>query len=220
MGAVYLVRHGQASFGAADYDVLSENGERQARLVGRELLRRNAVLTHARSGDLSRQRATAATALAEVAPSITAELDPRWNEYDHIDIAEHHGGGAAQDSADPRAYQAALEAALAKWVEAGESSPCEETWPRFLARVTGALDDVVSVLGKGEQAAVFTSGGVISTLCGVLLGVPEVGLLSLNRVTVNAGISKVVTGRSGTTMLSFNEHGHFDGEGAALLSYR
>lgn len=220
MGAVYLVRHGQASFGAADYDVLSDRGEQQARLVGLELLRREAVLSHARSGSLSRQRATADTALAEVAPSVVVEQDPRWNEYDHLDIAAHHGGGAAQDSADPRAYQAALEAALAEWVEAGESSPCAETWPRFLARVTGALDDLVAVLGKGEQAVAFTSGGVISTLCGALLGVPEVGLLSLNRVTVNAGISKVVTGRSGTTMLSFNEHGHFDGEAAALLSYR
>ncbi|EHR50084.1 fructose-2,6-bisphosphatase [Saccharomonospora marina XMU15] len=220
MGVVYLVRHGQASFGAADYDVLSDRGEQQARLAGLELVRREATLDHARCGSLSRQRATAAVALAQLASAPTVAQDPRWNEYDHVDIAAHHGGGAAQDSADPRAYQAALEDALAKWVAAGESSPCAESWPRFLARVTGALDDLVSVLGKGEQAVVFTSGGVISTLCGALLGVPEIGLLSLNRVTVNAGISKIVTGRSGTTMLSFNEHGHFDGEAAGLLSYR
>ena len=31
MSAVYLIRHGQASFGAADYDRLSERGEQQAR---------------------------------------------------------------------------------------------------------------------------------------------------------------------------------------------
>ena len=34
MGVVLLVRHGQASFGAADYDVLSPLGERQAAATG------------------------------------------------------------------------------------------------------------------------------------------------------------------------------------------
>jgi hypothetical protein len=35
---------------------------------------------------------------------------------------------------------------------------------------------------------------VIATLCGVLLGAPEAGLLNMNRVTVNAGITKPVSG--------------------------
>ena len=34
MGTLYLVRHGQASFGAADYDNLSELGHRQAVRLG------------------------------------------------------------------------------------------------------------------------------------------------------------------------------------------
>ena len=34
MSNIYLVRHGQASFGAADYDQLSELGLRQSALLG------------------------------------------------------------------------------------------------------------------------------------------------------------------------------------------
>ncbi|MGZ7244367.1 histidine phosphatase family protein, partial [Streptococcus pyogenes] len=34
MGNLYLVRHGQASFGAADYDQLSELGHQQCRHLG------------------------------------------------------------------------------------------------------------------------------------------------------------------------------------------
>jgi broad specificity phosphatase PhoE len=34
MGNLYLVRHGQASFGAADYDQLSELGQRQSVRLG------------------------------------------------------------------------------------------------------------------------------------------------------------------------------------------
>ena len=34
MGQLYLVRHGQASLGAADYDQLSSLGERQSQRLG------------------------------------------------------------------------------------------------------------------------------------------------------------------------------------------
>ncbi|WP_197320183.1 histidine phosphatase family protein [Saccharomonospora sp. NB11] len=220
MGAVYLIRHGQASFGAADYDVLSDLGHAQARAVGAELARRDVAVSLARSGTLSRQRVTAEVALAQCGSGPAVETDARWNEYDHVDIVARHGGGSGQDTADPRAYQKVLETSLRSWVEAGAESPCAETWPMFLDRVRAAFDDVVSSLPKGSRAVVFTSGGVIATLCGALLGDPATGFLSLNRVTVNAGLTKIVTGRSGTTLLSFNEHGHFDGDAAELLTYR
>ncbi|HCT4576619.1 TPA: histidine phosphatase family protein, partial [Pseudomonas aeruginosa] len=37
MGSIYLIRHGQASFGADDYDVLSPTGIRQAEILGDHL---------------------------------------------------------------------------------------------------------------------------------------------------------------------------------------
>ena len=53
MGAIYLVRHGQASFGAADYDALSPRGFEQSTVVGTELLRRNVSFSQVRSGSLA-----------------------------------------------------------------------------------------------------------------------------------------------------------------------
>ncbi|WP_158888403.1 histidine phosphatase family protein [Amycolatopsis anabasis] len=220
MGAIYLIRHGQASFGAADYDRLSDRGVEQSALAGAELARREVAFTEARSGSLARQRKTAETALAVVSGCLVAKEDPRWNEYDHVDIARHHAGGAVQDSADPRAYQTLLDTALGNWIRAGEGGPCAETWPAFADRVRGALADLVASLGKGEHGVAFTSGGVIATLCGALIGDPAAGLLKLNRVTVNAGITKLVSGRGGVTLLSFNEHPHFEGDAARLLTYR
>ena len=218
MGAIYLVRHGQASFGASDYDALSPRGFEQSTVVGAELLRRTVSFSQARSGTLARQRDTAATALKVLGSDVPVVEDPRWNEYDHVDIALHHAGGAPQE--DSRAYQGLLDAALTAWVEVGESGPCAETWPAFLARCRAALADLVASLGKGEPAVVFTSGGVIATVCGLLMGTPETGLLKLNRVTVNGGITKLVSGRGGVTMLSFNEHPHFEADAASLLTYR
>jgi hypothetical protein len=37
---------------------------------------------------------------------------------------------------------------------------------------------------------------------------------------VNASITKVVHGKSGTSLLSLNEHAHFEGPNRELLSYR
>ncbi|MCR6488903.1 histidine phosphatase family protein [Amycolatopsis sp. OK19-0408] len=218
MGAIYLVRHGQASFGASDYDALSPRGFEQSTVVGAELLRREVSFTQIRSGTLARQRDTAATALKVLGTDVPVVEDPRWNEYDHLDIARHHAGGAPQE--DSRAYQGVLDAALTAWTTAGPGGPCAETWPAFLARCRSALEELVASLGKGEHAVVFTSGGVIATICGLLMGAPEVGLLKLNRVTVNGGITKLVSGRGGVTMLSFNEHPHFEADAAALLTYR
>lgn len=66
----------------------------------------------------------------------------------------------------------------------------------------------------------FTSGGVLGAVAGSLLGTPGPGLLKLNRVTVNTGITKLTSGRGGVNLLSFNEHPHLEGENARLLSYR
>ncbi|KMS84383.1 histidine phosphatase family protein [Prauserella rugosa] len=220
MGAIFLVRHGQASFGTADYDRLSDLGRRQARLVGAELARRNVRVDHAWCGSLSRQRATAELALAECAPGAVLKEDARWDEYSDAGVLGAYGGGRHQDASDPRGFQQVLESALTAWVAAGESGAGTESWPAFRARVGAALTDVAASLGKGEQAVVFTSGGVIATLCGLLLGTPETHLVPYSRVAVNAGITKVATGRGGTTLISFNEHGHFDGPAADLVSYR
>jgi hypothetical protein len=65
---------------------------------------------------------------------------------------------------------------------------------------------------------VSTSGGVIAALCVGLLGVAPAAFVALNRVTVNAGVTKVVRGRGGTTLVSFNEHAHLEPDG--LVTYR
>ena len=61
MGAVYLVRHGQASFGKADYDALSETGFEQARVLGESLRARLPRPDALFTGSLRRHRETAET---------------------------------------------------------------------------------------------------------------------------------------------------------------
>jgi broad specificity phosphatase PhoE len=59
MGVVLLVRHGQASFGTDDYDVLSETGWEQARLLGAWLAGRGVTPDVVVRGGMRRHRETA-----------------------------------------------------------------------------------------------------------------------------------------------------------------
>ena len=58
MASLYLIRHGQASFGSANYDQLSPLGQRQADVSGRFFADTTLHFAQAVSGDLSRQRET------------------------------------------------------------------------------------------------------------------------------------------------------------------
>lgn len=59
MPSIWLIRHAQASFGAADYDLLSERGHEQITALVSGIRRRRVVADRVISGSLRRQRDTA-----------------------------------------------------------------------------------------------------------------------------------------------------------------
>ncbi|HYC81805.1 MAG TPA: histidine phosphatase family protein [Solirubrobacterales bacterium] len=219
-----LIRHGQASFGAADYDVLSATGERQAEVVAAALARRGVEPSRIVTGSLRRQIDTAA-ALAGPAP----EVDRRWDEFDPNDVLAHHSDSAARldgpaaEEGEPltsKGFQAILEPALAAWIEMAEASPARQSWPQFSGAGSAALTELAAELGRGETAVVVTSGGTIAALVGVLLGAPALVFGHLNRVMVNAGITKVAIGAGGVNLIGFNDHSHLEEVDRALITYR
>lgn len=224
MPTVLLIRHGQASFGAADYDVLSATGERQAEVVAAALARRGVEPSRIVTGSLRRQIDTAA-ALAGPAP----EVDRRWDEFDPNDVLAHHSDSAARldgpaaEEGEPltsKGFQAILEPALAAWIEMAEASPARQSWPQFSGAGSAALTELAAELGRGETAVVVTSGGTIAALVGVLLGAPALVFGHLNRVMVNAGITKVAIGAGGVNLIGFNDHSHLEEVDRALITYR
>ncbi|MEQ9737575.1 MAG: phosphoglycerate mutase family protein, partial [Algiphilus sp.] len=62
MGAIYLIRHGQASFGKADYDQLSSTGMQQASRLGEALSMRLPHPDVVVAGAMLRHQQTAAKA--------------------------------------------------------------------------------------------------------------------------------------------------------------
>ncbi|MCW3013745.1 MAG: histidine phosphatase family protein, partial [Solirubrobacterales bacterium] len=226
MPVISLVRHAQASFGSVDYDVLSELGHRQAALLDAALAARGVAVQIVRCGSLRRQLDTAlACPLAARGPVVR---DPRWDEYDSADVMTHHaavgaqvdgGGIGAPAGMTSQDFQGMLDGALLDWIAAGDRTPCQESWPAFRGRATGALQELAAGLGSGEDALVFSSGGTIAALAAALLDAPDTVFVALNKVAVNTSVAKVMVGRTGLRLLSYNEHTHLEHD-RALMSFR
>ena len=230
MSAVYLIRHGQASFGAADYDLLSERGHRQARVLGHALARTRLRVEAVVCGDMQRHRQTAQGCLEAMGRDPQWRSDPGWNEFDHVRLV----AALRPDYADPeraradlmaqpdprRAFQALFEQAMARWVGGGHDADYAEPWHAFRARCSAALAGLFDALPKGADALVFTSGGPIAALAQDMLHVPDSDGYRLNWGLVNCGVTKLVRGREGVRLSTLNGHAHFEGEHAELVTYR
>lgn len=225
MPAVYLIRHGQASFGAEDYDQLSELGVEQAGLLGRALKGAGIGADQVICGGMKRHTQTAGACLAAMGAARDWRTDEGFAEFDHLDVIGAHrpelGSMAAlvehlADSPEPKKdFQALFDAALGAWIRG--DGEYQESWPAFQARVMASLEGVLHGLGRGRAALVFTSGGVISAAAQALLGFEPARVPVFNAGLANAAITRVVSGRGGARMLSFNEHVFLPG---ALVSYR
>lgn len=214
MGAIHLVRHGQASWGSDDYDVLSERGVEQSRQLGHAWEAAGWLPTYAVSGAMKRHHDTALSTLATAGQDDGYEVDRGWDEFDHKAIMDAYFPQLA--TKDPREFQQAFVEATTKWI-AGEGNGEYESYDSFSGRVLDGLERAVSAVDSGQSVVIFTSGGPIAVVASYLLA-GDMSLWSrMNSVIINTGVTTVVTGRSGKTLLSFNEHGHLP---ADLITYR
>jgi broad specificity phosphatase PhoE len=221
MSQILLVRHGQASWGAADYDVLSSLGEKQAHVLGQAIATRGIRPDLVVRGAMKRHRQTAEHAGVGGDWSPEVVEDDGWNEFDHVQMLSMHppryGEGEEMSRAE---FQKWFEEATLRWTGGGHDGDYDETFAAFGLRVDAALRRTAERLEPDQTAVVFTSGGPISWVATSLLGGgPEIWV-QLNPVTVNSSVSKVVVGRRGMTMVSFNEHSHLEVAGDGFITYR
>jgi broad specificity phosphatase PhoE len=224
MGVLLLLRHGQGSLGTANYDQLSELGRRQARLAGERLRAADVRIDRVLCGKLERQRDTAFEAMTGLGfdPS-GAGVDERLDEYDSVGLlmAQPSSGDvtAAEAVKSPEAarrFQSTLDEAIARWAASDEPPAGGESHDGFVGRCLAALDDLVQL--PGTTLAV-TSGGPIAVMTTHLMGLPTERWPEFARIVVNAAITKVTIGRSGTVLLTFNDHAHLESD-RALMTYR
>ena len=217
MSVLLLVRHGQASWGAADYDVLSDLGHEQSRLLGRHLAGLGVEPSRVWSGGLRRHDETAASAMAAVGWGAEVVTDAGWSEYDHVELVRIFDEATADDPHRPGDFNAFFDAAVERWTGGRHDADYAEPFSAFTERVSQSLRDACDALGPGETGVVFTSGGAIAWVTACLWDMGVHQWARINPVLVNTGVTKVVTGSRGVNLVSVNEHAHLTGD---ALTYR
>ena len=232
MSVIYLIRHGQASFGTDNYDQLSALGREQSALLGSYFAALGEPIHGIYSGTLERQRETAqlvAAALAPHAPPLSVE--PAFDEYESESILRAFAASQTQAQlaeagwpglhTDRRRFQFFLERAARAWVDAQIVAEGLLPWRDFHGRIIVAIEKIMRAEGRGKTLIVSTSGGVIGTIVAHVLGLANHIGIELNWAVHNASITRLIYSVDKVSLSMFNGLPHLDQDGRRpLITYR
>lgn len=213
MTILYLVRHGQASFGAENYDCLSELGHRQSAWLGEHFAARGIVFARAVCGSLERQRQTARTLLDAMGSAQSVVEHPGWNEYSGDALYKaYHGEGWAKARAkgDVREFYRTIKSALLEWSEGKLAGELPETWREFGQRATAALHAACDGLPADAAVLAVSSGGAISRAVCDVLRAPAETAIELNLQFRNSAFCEMFVSPRSIRLVSFNCIAHLD----------
>jgi broad specificity phosphatase PhoE len=231
MGQIFLVRHGQASFGKSNYDQLSDLGYEQARLLGQWYANTHQRFNRVINGGMARHRQTADACMGALPKKLLIEAewitDEDFAEFDHKQVLLRHCPEFADAAAfktllashvdPPRALEQLFRDAMQRWMEGGDYT---ESWPAFRSRCVNALQRLDTDSSK-QTTIVFTSGGVIAALMQHLLGLQDRQVMELNWTLANCGVTKLMQRPGQFTLSYLNNYAHLEWLGQpGAVTYR
>jgi broad specificity phosphatase PhoE len=222
MGTLYLVRHGQASFGSDNYDQLSPLGHQQSLRLGEHWRAQGLVFDAVLTGTLQRQQQTWAGIAQGIGMADKASmLWPGLNEYDSEAVIQaiHLQPLAKPDSPERyRHHFRLLRDGLLAWMKGQTQPQGMPPYPEFLAGVTSALDHVRA--SHTGAVLLVSSGGPISMAVGHVLGLAPEATIELNLRIRNSAVTEFIFNPKRHTLLSFNTLPHLgQPEHAAWMTY-
>lgn len=224
MPILYLVRHGQASFGQENYDQLSALGEKQSKAVGQLFAAQRIIPGQAHSGTLVRQRETARIALAAANHDLQISESIAFNEYDSKGVFENYlppvldEHPAIRDMIKPddydalkdrRIFQTLFFPVMQHWITGQPATRAPmEPFDEFRKRVVGGLNQLTESMDDSAPSVLFTSGGVISVILAEVIGLGWQQIADFNWRTANASISRLEVSDRGLKLDGYNHHAH------------
>ena len=212
MGTLYLVRHGQASFGADDYDNLSPRGREQAVRLGEYWRERGQTFDAVLCGTLRRHAQTFEGIAEGLGNAPEPLLMPGLNEYDSHALLHAIHPTPLPKPDTPELYRSHFRLlcdALAQWM-AGTISPAGmPSWVDFSGGVRAALEHVRQ-RHVGQNVLLVSSGGPISTAVGAVLGTPDETTIALNMRIRNSAVTEFSISPKRLMLQTFNSLAHLD----------
>jgi broad specificity phosphatase PhoE len=231
MSTIYLVRHGQGSFGTDNYDLLSPLGREQVQVLGAYFTETGERIDHIYSGSLTRQQETADLLAAALPDPPPRTIESAFDEYDSDAILRCYAASLSLEALtqsgwpdlrhDRRRFQVFLERAARAWVDAAIAAEDMTPWSSFHGRIMTALRRIMEQEGRSKTLIVSTSGGVIGVIVAHVLGLANHVAIELNWAIHNASITRLYYNADKVTLSMFNALPHLDREGRReLITYR
>lgn len=249
MASLFLVRHGQASFGADNYDVLSALGYRQSVRLGEHFRSRGITFEAALTGTLQRQIHTfagicegmgepfdpaAGTDPGQARPAVTQGhslsgvsntgthiLWPGLNEYDsHAVIAAIHPHPLEKPTS-PEQYRSHFRLLKDGLKQWMDGVISPRGMPDYGAFVAGVTSALQHVRTQytGDVLLV-SSGGPIATAVGHVLGTSPETTIELNLRIRNSSVTEFAFTPKRHMLVTYNTLPHLDApEHASWITY-
>ena len=211
MGNLYLVRHGQASFGAADYDNLSELGHRQSVRLGEYFAGKGLQFDAVITGTLKRHAQTWA-GIAQGAGLTHQPLEwPGLNEYDSEAVIKAIHPTPLEKPDTPEMYRhhfRLLRDGMTQWMNGVVSPQGMPSYDDFVRGVTSALEHVRK--SHTGNVLIVSSGGPISTAVGHVLGTTPETTIELNLRIRNSSVTELAYTPKRHMLVTYNTLPHLD----------
>lgn len=211
MGYLYLVRHGQASLGAADYDQLSPLGEQQSLRLGEHWRTQGVAFNAVITGSLKRHAQTLAGIQLGMGTKQEARVWPGLNEYDGEAIIRAIQPGDLVKPTTPEGYKQyfrLLRDGLAQWMAGVVSPQGMPSYTEFVQGVVSALDHVRQQ-HEGHILLVSSGGPIATAVAQVLRASPETSI-ELNMRLRNSAVTEFSFNPKRHSLVSFNSLPHLE----------
>jgi len=218
MRELLLIRHGQASFHAEDYDQLSPLGVQQSSLLGAWFAECGQQPDLVAMGPRVRHRDTAMPCLDAAGVAASPITLPGLDEVDHLELLarlrpELAAPGALRaamtQEADPyRSFQRLFVDAIQRWTSGEHDADYSRSWSSFRHGVLDALQQLMD--SRADTIWAFTSGGPIAVVAAALLDAPQAKTFDLSWSLVNTGVTRLRLGSRGASLVSYNAWPHLE----------
>ncbi|MBK7053075.1 MAG: histidine phosphatase family protein [Rhodoferax sp.] len=210
MGTLYLVRHGQASFGAEDYDHLSSLGQQQSVRLGEYFRQKGVAFEAVLTGTLRRHQQT----YDGIRAGGTTTLTPCYGPASMSSTAWPSLPPSTLQAGKPdspelyRHHFRLLRDGLTQWMNGVVSPKGMPSYREFRQGVVDALDHVRK--HHEGNVLIVSSGGPIATAIGHVLGTTPETTIELNLRIRNSAITEFAVNRKRHSLLTYNTLPHWN----------
>mgnify|MGYP006096182977 FL=1 len=213
MTDIYLVRHGQASFGAANYDKLSDLGAQQSQWLGHYFKQRDITFDSVFMGDMVRHRETAEGIAKGIGSLPEANINSELNEFNFQAVATafltRYPDQKVPEGASRAEYYRLLKKAMLAWAaDELDHNLLDESWAGFEDRVATMLGALQTT--EAKRVLVVSSGGAIAMMLKHILGYDASTVINMNLQIRNASFSQCFANTRGVHLNNFNSVPHLD----------